>query len=326
MFDVVVTSSRRLDRPDYDVVCIGAATEDIFFLSDRYRVEDQNLCFPWREKFTVEKLERHLGGGAFNASVAYCRLGLEVAFWGQVGNDPSGRMVKEALEREGISTTLLVVNPKTKTSTSALLSSGGERTIVMYRGANDDLLNTNPRWDKILDCRWIFFADLVGTSNDLLFEVVGKIKEGGIKLSYVPGQNELLLGKEKLAPVLAAAKILILNFHEAQSILGGGYSIKEMLVEFKKLGVGIPVITQDVEGSFAYDGKDFYHQEATPEVEVVDRTGAGDAFAATLTAGIILGKGIPESLLLAAKNASSEITKIGGTDGLLNLSQLESYQ
>ena len=157
-------------------------------------------------------------------------------------------------------------------------------------------------------------------------EVVGKIKEGGIKLSYVPGQNELLLGKEKLAPVLAAAKILILNFHEAQSILGGGYSIKEMLVEFKKLGVGIPVITQDVEGSFAYDGKDFYHQEATPEVEVVDRTGAGDAFAATLTAGIILGKGIPESLLLAAKNASSEITKIGGTDGLLNLSQLESYQ
>ncbi|GAG29709.1 unnamed protein product [marine sediment metagenome] len=187
----------------------------------------------------------------------------------------------------------------------------------MYRGGNDDLLDTDPDWDKILDCRWVFLTDLAGTSNDLLFEVARRVKEKEVKLAYVPGQKELALGKEKLKPILEAAEILVLNSHEAEMILGRGMRTKEMLTEFKKLGVGIPVITSGPEGSDAYDGKEFYHQEITPKVEVIDRTGAGDAFSSTFTAGIILGKTVPESLLFAAKNSSSVVTKIGGTDGLL---------
>jgi len=307
----------------FDVVCIGAATEDIFFFSDRFKVEDRNLLLPWKEKFTVEGLERRLGGGAFNASVAFSRLGLETAFFGRVGNDQAGRAVKVFLEKEGASTELLVIDPEVKTSTSALLSIGGERTIVMYRGENDNLLETNPPWDKLLKTKWLFLTDLAGTNNDLIFEIAERIEGKDIKLAYVPGQKELALGKEKLKPVLALTELLILNFHEAQAILGEGHSIKELLGEFRKLGVAVPVITRDIEGSFAYDGKEFHHQEATLEVEVVDRTGAGDAFSSTFTGGIILGRNIPQSLLLAAKNASSMITKIGGTGGLLTLDRLQ---
>lgn len=305
-----------------DIVCIGAATEDIFFFTDRFKVEDRSLLLPWKEKSPVEKLERRLGGGAFNASVAFSRLGLRVAFFGRVGEDQAGKSVRRFLEKEGVSTRFLLVDPEVKTSTSALLSSSGERTIVMYRGENDNLLETKPDWKAILNCRWLFLTDLAGTNNDLLFEVTKRIKESGVKLAYVPGQKEIILGKEKFKPTLAAAELLILNFREAQAILGEDHSIKEMLTEFKNLGIGIPVITQDVEGSFAYDGEQFYHQEAAPEVRVVDRTGAGDAFSATFTAGIILGKPIPESLLLAAKNASSVITEVGGTAGLLTFEQL----
>jgi len=309
----------------FDVVCIGAATEDIFFFSDKFEVSDKKLLLPWKEKFTAGGLERRLGGGAFNASVAFSRLGLKSAFFGRVGTDPAGRAIKEFLEKEHVSTKFLVSASEIKTSTSMLLSSGGERTIVMYRGENDNLLEAKPDWDRVLNCRWIFLTDLAGTNNDLLFEIAKRTEQKGVKLAYVPGQKELQLGKDKLKPVLATAEILVLNSYEAETILGEQKEVERLLVEFKKFGVEFPVITVGQDGAYAYDGKKFYHQESIPKVTVVDRTGAGDAFSSTFSAGIILGKTISESLLLAAKNASSVITKIGGTDGLLTLQALKDF-
>lgn len=318
-----------------DVICIGAATEDLFFFSDQFKVRGRDLLLPWKEKFTVEGLERRLGGGAFNASVAFSRLGLKAAFFGRVGNDRAGRTVKEFLEKEGVSTELLVVDSAVKTSTSALLSKAGERTIVMYRGRNDNLLEVNPPWRKIFGARWIFLAELAGTNHDFVFELVKRLEGKKIKLSYIPGQRELDLGREKLKSILVRADILICNQHEAGRLLvpqpvglrtpnltGFPRQVEEMLIAFKDLGVGIPAITSGSEGSVAYDGERVYQQGATPKVEVIDRTGAGDAFASTFTAGIVLGKPVPESLLMAVKNASSVITKIGGTEGLLSLLQL----
>jgi len=309
-----------------DVVCIGAATEDLFFFSDSFEIADQKVFLPWGEKFAVGRLERRFGGGAFNAAVACSRLGLGTALFGRVGNDRPGAAIKEFLEGERVSTKFLAVDSGFKTSTSALLSSGGERAIVMFRGENDNLLDTSPDWDEVLDCRWLLVIDLAGTNNDLLFEVVERAGTRGIKLAYVPGQGELRLGKERLKPVFAAASVLVLNLYEAGMILGKrGGGAEEMLSEFRKLGVEMPVITKGPKGSVAYDGSQFYYQEATPKVRVVDRTGAGDAFSSTFTAGVVLGRAVPEALLLAAKNSSSVVTRVGGTDGLLALSALERF-
>jgi sugar/nucleoside kinase (ribokinase family) len=306
----------------FDVVSIGSATEDLFFFSKRFKVEDRDLFLPWAEKFLVEGMERRLGGGAFNASIAFSRLGLKTAFFGRVGKDRAGLAVKEFLEKEKVSSDLLAVDPSVKTATSALLSKNGERTIIMYRGENDNLLEAAPPWEKIFGSNWIFLSDLAGTNHDFLLETAKRAKEREVRLSYVPGQSGLELGTRGLAPVFKQADILTLNFSEAQLLLGKSWSIREMLAEFKKLGIGLPVITQDVEGSFAYDGEEFYHQEVTPKVSVADRTGAGDAFSATFTSGIILGKAVPEALLMAAKNASSVITQTGGTEGLLSVEEL----
>jgi ribokinase len=307
----------------FDVVCIGAATEDNFYFSKDFEVKEPHLLLPWKEKFTVRDFERHLGGGAFNASVAFSRLGLESAFFGRVGDDRTGRAVKEFLDGEGVSTELLVVDPKVTTSTSALLSCRGERVIVMYRGKNDDLLETDPQWDGMLSAKWVFLADLAGSNNDVIFEVAERLKEKGAKLAYVPGQNELSLGTDKLKSVLEKAELLVLNLYEARMILGEDRPVKELLAGFKEIGVGTPVITQDVKGSDAYDGERFYHQDAVVAEEVVDETGAGDAFSSTFTAGIMLGRSVPDALSLAAKNAGSVVTKVGGVGGLLTLDELE---
>jgi ribokinase len=309
-------------KTSFDVISIGSATEDLFFFSKRFKIEDRDLLLPWSDKFLVERMERRLGGGAFNAAVAFARLGLRTAFFGRVGKDRAGNAVEETLKKEGVSTDFLVVDSALKTATSALLSSNGERTIVMYRGENDNLLEANPPWDRLLDSQWVFLTDLAGTNHNFLVEISKRAKERDVILSYVPGQEELELGDEALADILANSRILTLNFAEAQRLLGTGKSIREMLTEFKQLGVTVPVITQDVEGSFAYDGREFYHQEITPRVSVVDRTGAGDAFAATFTAGIIIGRKVPEALLMAAKNASSVITQVGGTRGLLTTAEI----
>ena len=57
----------------------------------------------------------------------------------------------------------------------------------------------------------------------------------------------------------------------------------------------------------------------------VDRTGAGDSFASTLTSMLSLGKTIPEALRRAPINSMSVVQKVGAQEGLLTLSQLEEW-
>ena len=55
----------------------------------------------------------------------------------------------------------------------------------------------------------------------------------------------------------------------------------------------------------------------------VDRTGAGDSFASTFTAAIILGKSPEEALSWGPINSMSVVQKIGAQAGLLPRAELE---
>ena len=57
----------------------------------------------------------------------------------------------------------------------------------------------------------------------------------------------------------------------------------------------------------------------------VDRTGAGDAFAATVTAALALGKTLPEALTWGPINSMSVVQSIGAQAGLLNQGKLNEF-
>ena len=90
-----------------------------------------------------------------------------------------------------------------------------------------------------------------------------------------------------------------------------------MLREFSLLGPEKIVVTRDKCGVSCFDGVDFYESQAINTKNVVDTTGAGDAFASGFLAGIIKEKDIPTSLMWGNKNAGAVISFYGAQHGLL---------
>ena len=76
------------------------------------------------------------------------------------------------------------------------------------------------------------------------------------------------------------------------------------------------------EGSFGFDGEKAY-QIGLFSAELLEMTGAGDAYATGLIAGLFHGKGLPEAMRWGAANGAAVVEKIGPQEGLLTLNQME---
>ena len=76
------------------------------------------------------------------------------------------------------------------------------------------------------------------------------------------------------------------------------------------------MVTNDKETVYAYDGKKIY-SISPHKVKVVEKTGAGDAFASGFVAGQIIGKSIEESLKLGRLESESVIKHYGAKNNLL---------
>lgn len=309
----------------YDIVTVGGATQDLFFISPDYQVNEDQLIFTWGEKFVVEDLFQDVGGGACNSAVGFSRLGLSTALWCKVAPDPAGEFVLRRLKSEAVARDFIDLNEDGATSLSAIfLDETGERSIVMFRNGNDELDPNEIDFEKLFDTRWIFVAELTGNPTPLIERIAKEAQSKTVKLAFVPGLNQLEQGVSALKEILTRTDVLIFNAYEAGKLLGrpDGDSesedgIKKMLVELSGFGVRKIVITRDVNGVQVFDGQNFYDYPA-PEVEVpVDTTGAGDGFASGFIAALAKGQKIEEALELGTKNAGSVIQNLGAQTGLI---------
>ena len=78
------------------------------------------------------------------------------------------------------------------------------------------------------------------------------------------------------------------------------------------------VVTDKNNKILAYDGEKKYSLIPN-KIKVVERTGAGDAFASGFVAGQIVGKSIEESLKLGLKESESVIRYFGAKNKLIKL-------
>ena len=307
----------------FDVITIGAATRDVFLKSKNFKVE-KNLksptkkaeWFPLGSKIDVEKIIFETGGGATNAAVTFARQGLKSAVVARIGDDPGGRIIIENLEKEGINTHLIKKDPENYTAYSIILvAENGDRTILVYRGASAHFSEHDIPWEK-LETKWIFVTNLAGNVS-LLKKIVDYFHDKYVKVALVPGGAELKKGSKILGPIFSKADVVIMNREEASGLTGIKYEDKERIV--KKtclLTKHIGVVTDAAVGATACDSNHIYHI-GTHGNEPVDRTGAGDAFAAGFIAGLIKYESVEGALELAADNASSVVSYFGAKAGII---------
>ncbi|HWA64466.1 MAG TPA: carbohydrate kinase family protein [Candidatus Paceibacterota bacterium] len=316
---------------EFDIITVGSATRDVF-LSDFGGVRIKDPQFPTGEalalgfgsKLEVKKIVLTTGGGGTNAAVTFARQGFKTACIGVLGKDSNSMAVLDELSREGVLTDFFQRHDDDVTAYSVILVDGsGERTILSYKGEGQHFEATAIPFDRIA-AKWVFL-DSIGGHYDLLMEAVAWAQKNGVKIATNPGGKELAHGLEKLRPLLENAAIVSMNQEEAGQLLNVDFKDKDAI--FKKMDEivkGVFVMTNGHEGVSVSDGTAVY-SAGVPDSPVVERTGAGDAFASGFTAEYIRSGDIPKAIQLGTANASSVVTQFGGKAGILKAGDMGSW-
>jgi ribokinase len=316
----------------YDIITFGSATRDVLMSPDEFAMHDDSgfhtgkaLCLPFGSKVKVEKLVFASGGGGTNAAVAFARQGFKTACVSVIGKDANGSEILDELRRENVDGKYFQTHHDGLTAYSVVLvGEDGERTILSYKGEGMNWDVKSLPWE-LLHAKW-FFVDSLGGHIEMLERITSHAKEIGAHLATNPGGQELELGIERLAPIWKNFDIVGMNQEEAAVLTGISYEEPEQI--FQKLDDqigGVFIMTQGSQGVMVSDGRNIF-SAGIPNSEVVERTGAGDAFHAGFIAEFIRSGSIEKSIQLGTANASSVVMQFGAKAGILRKGDIGPWQ
>ena len=300
------------------MLAIGTATQDVFLQGKVFRAhkEDGKLYeeFALGAKLPVETVTFTTGGNAMNAATTFARQGLESEFMGIIGTEPAGQAVMAALDTEGISTQYVVQDDDFQTSYSTvLLAPSGERTILNYHGTHVHDNGAPLDLDAVGHADWLYLSSVGSVA--LLERLVTIAAKNGVQVALNPSGAELAEAA-KLRTVLEDVSILLVNKEEMAQIVEG--KTLEELVRHGANLVQTVVVSDGSRGVMAADGTKVVKAGMYEDVPVVDRLGAGDAFGSGFVAWHAMGKSLEDAITFASANATSVVTKVGATAGILH--------
>lgn len=315
-----------LDQLDF--LSIGDITVDDFIKLKDAHTHDQKgeavteLCVPFGDKIEYESrtLIPAVANSA-NAAVCAARLGLRTAFLTDAGNDNWGRLCKQTLEKDRVITNHLRLHDGIPTNYHYVLWYKTERTILVKHQEYPYKFPKLSRHPK-----WIYLSSIGEHSLGYHREIARYLAiHPDVKLAFQPGTFQMRFGTDLLASLYHRAQVFFCNVEEAQRILKTkNRDIKFLLQQMHALGPELVVVTNGRDGAYAYNGSAGWFMPIYPG-ELYERTGAGDAFSATFTAALALGKTIAEALRWVPVNAASVVKYIGAQEGLLDRKTLEKH-
>lgn len=258
-----------------------------------------------------------------NAAVSMSRLGLDVSLMAWLGEDKTANEVVRYLEEQGVDTDDLVTEAGKKSNYHFYLRYGADRTKLQK------FEDYSYKWRKpSVKPDWVYLG-VLGEKTWPLHEAILEYLDANpdIKLAFQPGMYHLIWGVEKMAPFYKKAAIVVLNREEAVKVTGKDRQDMAGLIQgMHDLGIGFAVITDGPAGAYASDGKKTLFMPIYPDPkEPMDRTGAGDAFASTLTAALALGQPIETALGWAPINSMNVSQYMGAQQGLLTEDAIQQY-
>lgn len=235
------------------------------------------------------------GGAPANVAVAASRLGSGAAFVGSVGQDLFGDFILRALESEGVETGGVIrQEPPTRTSLAFVeIGADGDREFTFYRSspAADELLSAEDvTEDLVAGASFVNFGSIPlirDPARSATHRIAELARDHNVPVAFDVNFREHLwegrdAAREAVDPLLDLSTIVKLGDDELEPLLGTD-DVEEVTRSLLDRGVALVLVSKGAEGAF-YATRDFSGEVPSFDVgEVVDATGAGDAFlAATL--------------------------------------------
>jgi ribokinase len=284
------------------ILVVGSANTDMVIKADKFPLPGETIL--------GGKFFMFPGGKGANQAVAASRLGGNVTFIAKVGNDIFGKQALQQFRKEGIRTDYILSDAEHPSGVALItVDSKGENTIVVAQGSNgtlssDDLQKAEKEFEQVE----ILLMQLEIPLQTVL-HAAKLAKRHGKKVILNPAPAM------PLPPELFSHLYIITpNKSETEALTGleikDMSSIKRAAEKIKEKGVAHVVITLGAEGAYIFNENGGRHI-ATPTVQAVDSTAAGDVFNGALAVAISEGKGLDQAVEFANRAAALSVTKMG---------------
>ena len=262
-----------------------------FQLGSMSHVDAQRAALVW-EKIQGCDVKYIQGGSAANTVVVAAQLGMKCGFVGKIGNDAVGEVFRRGLEDEGVECTLFTGSQPSGRAVAFITPPNGERTFATYLGAALEQLPEELDEQMFRGYDYFHVEGYLMQCPRVVERAVEIAKGLGMKISFDLGSCGIVKRFRESVHRLVAeySDIVFANELEAlefassagidQSSESWAVEALEYIHSRMKKGTGaIAVVKLGAQGSLITDGNQICRIDALP-VDVVDTTGAGDAYAA----------------------------------------------
>jgi len=301
------------------ILAIGKTVQDVFLQSEEFDPHKEGKLIythlPLGLKLEVENVTFSTGGNAGNVAVTLARQGLHVDYMWTLGHDPASETILRELDHEGVNTTHTVQKEHYQAGYSTILiATNGERTILNHRGVSTDKTGKDLDFAAIEAADWVYPTSLADGGVDLLAKIITHAEKHGTKVMLNPAGPELA-EPDKLKGLLESVDVLCVN-KEEMAMLVEGKTMEELVLHALNY-VKVAIVSDGPNGVVASDGKTIVKAGMYEDVKVVDRTGAGDAFASGFLSHWVQGKPLADCIVFGSANSTSVVRYIGAKTGIL---------
>jgi len=301
------------------IVVIGSLNLDLVARVDRIPVPGETII--------GLDFETYSGGKGANQATAVARLGAPVKMIGKLGSDAFANQLRDGLEKSGVDTSC-VENVAGASGTALIESSAdGENSIVVIPGANAHLLPEDiDRYRREIEQAAIILAQLE-IPRETTEHLAHVARSAGVPLLLDPAPAYRLS-----RAVLSCVTWLTPNETETRLLLGlnpdgvSSHSAPEAAARLLDMGSRSVILKLGAQGVYLAG------QEVEPaaieacEVEVVDSTGAGDAFNGAFAFAMVhRGMEVHEAAAFACGAAALSVTRAGAQASMPTLEECELF-
>ena len=309
------------------IICIGNALVDSLEQIEEFVIDELNLnkarmtlVDKERSNFLLQNMKNPIyeaGGSAANTAYWISQLGGNAGFIGKISNDDLGKQFKSSLKDSGLNDYTVFESEDNQTGLCAIfITPDGERTMNTYLGAGEHLSVDDLHIDAIKEAKILYMEGYLWDkpSSKSAFLNAAKINKesGGLNSISLSDVFCVEMHRDSFISFIADdIDYVFCNEDELNSLTlqsSTNESFKYFEENFPKVKELICTLGSD--GAVILKNGERHSFEAT-EARVVDKTGAGDFFAAGYLYGLQKDLSVDKSANLANKSAAHVISEIG---------------
>ncbi|WP_426349921.1 carbohydrate kinase family protein [Alloiococcus sp. CFN-8] len=274
------------------------------------------IATEYGDDFQCSTYKKFFGGSPANIAMNVKKLGVNSLIASAVGDDGLGRYLTKHIQEAGLDTSLI---DKVDFSTSMVMvtKSKNSPTPIFYRGADYNLGFTSHLEEAVANSKIVHFSCWPLSRNPVrntIEKVIEAAKKYGSLLCFDPNYHPMIwekgeAGIDYVKSIIGKVHIVKPSEDDAERLFGKDEPEKQ-INKFLDLGAKLVVMTLGKDGAIASNGIETIKFN-TMATEIVDTTGAGDAFWSGFYAAVVKGHTIKEALDLGFAVSAYKLKYLG---------------